>query len=108
MKHGPIALVNEDTPVVAVIGHDGVNYEKTMSNLLEVKSRGARIIAITDRETPAMRDAAAEIVAVGDISATVLPVVLTIPLQLFAYFVAVERGTDVDQPRNLAKSVTVE
>ncbi len=108
MKHGPIALVNEDTPVVAVIGHDGVNYEKTMSNLLEVKSRGARIIAITDRETPAMRDAASEIVAVGDISATVLPVVLTIPLQLFAYFVAVERGTDVDQPRNLAKSVTVE
>lgn len=108
MKHGPIALINEETPVVMVLGHDGVNYDKAMSNLMEVESRGGRIIAITDHETPELRDLAWETIAVGAVPPLLLPIVLTVPLQLLAYHTAVYRGTDVDQPRNLAKSVTVE
>ncbi|MCC6954044.1 MAG: glutamine--fructose-6-phosphate transaminase (isomerizing) [Deltaproteobacteria bacterium] len=108
MKHGPISLIGEETPVVAVVGHDGVNYEKVMSNLKEAEARGGQIIGITDIETPAMKDIAWEIVPVGQIPELLLHIVLTIPLQLLAYHVAVYRGTDVDQPRNLAKSVTVE
>ena len=108
MKHGPIALISEETPVVVVFGRDGVNYDKAMSNLMEVESRGGRIIAVTDEETPELKDLAWEIVAMGSIPQLLLPIVLTVPLQLLAYHVAVYRGTDVDQPRNLAKSVTVE
>jgi len=108
MKHGPIALINEETPVVVVLGHDGVNYEKAMSNLKEVESRGGKIIAITDIETPALKELAWDTVAIGKIPQMMLPMVLTVPLQLLAYHTAVYRGTDVDQPRNLAKSVTVE
>jgi glucosamine--fructose-6-phosphate aminotransferase (isomerizing) len=108
MKHGPIALINEETPVVVVLGHDGVNYEKTMSNLKEVESRGGQIIAITDRDDPELRELAWDMVAVGEVPPLLLPMVLTVPLQLLAYHTAVYRGTDVDQPRNLAKSVTVE
>jgi len=108
MKHGPIALIDEETPVVIVLGKDGTNYEKTMSNLKEVESRGARIIAVTDEATPELKDVAWEIIELGPIPRMLLPIVLTVPLQLLAYHVAVYRGTDVDQPRNLAKSVTVE
>ncbi len=108
MKHGPIALIDEETPVVVVLGHDGANYEKAMSNLKEVESRGGRIIAVTDRETPELKDIAWEILPVGEVSQMMLPLALVVPLQLLAYHVAVYRGTDVDQPRNLAKSVTVE
>lgn len=108
MKHGPIALVGEETPVVVVLGHDGQNYEKAMSNLQEVEARGGRIIAVTDVVTPELKELAWEVIEIGDIPALMLPIVLTIPLQLLAYHVAVYRGTDVDQPRNLAKSVTVE
>jgi len=108
MKHGPIALVGEETPVVVILGHDGPNYEKAMSNLQEVEARGGRIIAVTDVVTPELKALAWEIIEIGEIPAMMLPVVLTVPLQLLAYHVAVYRGTDVDQPRNLAKSVTVE
>lgn len=108
MKHGPISLVNEEMPVVVVFGKDGVNYDKAMSNLIEVGARGARIIAVTDRETAELRDLAWEVVEVGDVEPFMMPMVFSIPLQLLAYHVAVYRGTDVDQPRNLAKSVTVE
>lgn len=108
MKHGPIALVGEETPVVVVLGHDGPNYEKAMSNLQEVEARGGRIIAVTDIVTPELKQLAWEIIDIGEIPALMLPIALTIPLQLLAYHVAVYRGTDVDQPRNLAKSVTVE
>lgn len=108
MKHGPIALINEETPVVFVFGQDGVNYEKSISNLIEVESRGGRVIAIGDRILPDVQELAWESVSVGDAAANILPVVLAVPLQLLAYHVAVYRGTDVDQPRNLAKSVTVE
>lgn len=108
MKHGPIALVNEETPVVVILGRDGVNYDKAMSNLVEVEARGARIIAVTDEDTPEIREVAWEVIPAGKMAPELLPIVLTIPLQLLAYHVACYRGTDVDQPRNLAKSVTVE
>lgn len=108
MKHGPISLINEEMPVVVVFGKDGVNYDKAMSNLIEVGARGGRIIAVTDKETAELRDLAWEVVEVGDIEPFMMPMVFSIPLQLLAYHVAVYRGTDVDQPRNLAKSVTVE
>jgi glutamine---fructose-6-phosphate transaminase (isomerizing) len=108
MKHGPIALINEELPVVVLVGRDGVNYEKVMSNLTEVASRGGQIIAITDEPTEELKDLAWELVSLGSIPTFLLPMVFSVPLQLLAYHVAVYRGTDVDQPRNLAKSVTVE
>ena len=108
LKHGPLALVNEEMPVVAVIGNDGVNYEKTMSNLKEVESRGGKTIVVTDRATAELREMAWELVEIGETPQILLPMVMTVPLQLLAYHTAVYRGTDVDQPRNLAKSVTVE
>ena len=108
MKHGPIALIDEETPVIVVMGNDGANYEKVMSNVREVESRGGRVIAICDRATPELRDLAWEVVEVGEMAPMMLPIGLVVPLQLLAYHVAVYRGTDVDQPRNLAKSVTVE
>ena len=107
MKHGPIALINEEMPVVVLIPRDGV-FQKTLSNLKEVESRGGRIIVVTDGESPELRDIAADVLTVPRINELLAPIVLTIPLQLLAYHVAVFRGTDVDQPRNLAKSVTVE
>jgi len=108
MKHGPIALIDDKTPVVAILGHDGVNYEKAISNLKEVESRGGKVIAFTDIETPQLKELADEVIALGKVSPLLQPIVFTIPVQLLAYYVAVHRGTDVDQPRNLAKSVTVE
>lgn len=108
MKHGPIALINEELPVVVLVGQDGANYEKVMSNLMEVAARGGRIIAVTDCANQELRDLAWEVVEVGEVSPLLMPMVFTVPLQLLSYHVAVYRGTDVDQPRNLAKSVTVE
>jgi len=107
MKHGPIALIDETLPVVVLIPRDEV-YEKTLSNLKEVESRGGRIIAVTDRADAELRRIAEAVIEVPTTSTSLMPLLLTIPLQLLAYHVAVERGTDVDQPRNLAKSVTVE
>ncbi len=107
MKHGPIALIDESMPVVVLIPYDEV-YGKTLSNLREVESRGGRIIAITDRADDELRKIAATVIEVPTSSTSLMPLLLTIPLQLLAYYIAIERGTDVDQPRNLAKSVTVE
>jgi glutamine---fructose-6-phosphate transaminase (isomerizing) len=107
MKHGPIALIDEHMPVVVLIPNDGW-YEKMLSNLREVESRNARIIAVTNRATDELRRIAAEIIEVPETNALLTPVLMTIPLQLLAYHVAAARGTDIDQPRNLAKSVTVE
>ena len=107
MKHGPIALINEEMPVVVVIPHDAV-FPKSLSNLKEVETRGGRIIAVSDGPVEELKGTAAETIIVPRTSELVAPLVLTIPLQLLAYHVAVHRGTDVDQPRNLAKSVTVE
>jgi glucosamine--fructose-6-phosphate aminotransferase (isomerizing) len=107
MKHGPIALINEEMPVVVLIPHDAV-FQKTLSNLKEVESRGARIIVVTDAASPDLEDVAWEVLTVPAVNELLTPMLLTVPLQLLAYHVAVYRGTDVDQPRNLAKSVTVE
>ncbi len=107
MKHGPIALVDEKMPVVVIIPRDKV-FSKTLSNLKEVESRNGRIIAVTDQADEDLRAIAEEVIETPKTSEMLTPVLMTIPLQLLAYHIAVYRGTDVDQPRNLAKSVTVE
>jgi glutamine---fructose-6-phosphate transaminase (isomerizing) len=108
LKHGPIALIDETMPVVVIAPFDRV-FEKTMSNMQEVAARGGRIILITDPQ--GAREAAGEpymTLTLPDMAATVAPLVYAVPVQLLAYHTAVIMGTDVDQPRNLAKSVTVE
>ena len=107
MKHGPIALIDDEMPVVVIIPNDNV-FDKTLSNLKEVESRNGRIIAVTDKRTPELEEVAWEIIDVPTTNRFLMPVLTTVPLQLLAYHIAVYRGTDVDQPRNLAKSVTVE
>ncbi|WP_116653561.1 glutamine--fructose-6-phosphate transaminase (isomerizing) [Pelagibacterium sediminicola] len=108
LKHGPIALVNEEMPVVVVAPSDGL-MEKTISNMHEVAARGGRIILITDDKGIAEAgDGAPDIIAMPEVNPFVAPVAAAVPVQLLAYHTAVFMGTDVDQPRNLAKSVTVE
>lgn len=107
MKHGPIALIDETVPVVVLIPNDDL-FEKMLSNLREVESRGGKIIAVTDHATDELRSVATEVLELPATNRMLTPVLMTIPLQLLAYHVAAERGTDIDQPRNLAKSVTVE
>jgi len=107
MKHGPIALIDETMPVVAIAPRDG-SYDRIMSNIEEVRARDGRVIAIGhegDRELRAKSDAFIEVPSTTDLLS---PILMVIPLQLLAYHVAVRLGRDVDQPRNLAKSVTVE
>ena len=107
MKHGPIALIDKDMPVVVLAPRDRL-YEKTVSNLMEVKARRAPVIAFVaegERELGKIADA---VFTVPDVHPLLSPILFTIPLQLLAYHIAVLRGADVDQPRNLAKSVTVE
>jgi glucosamine--fructose-6-phosphate aminotransferase (isomerizing) len=109
MKHGPIALIDEQMPVVVILQRDKVLFEKTLSNLKEVEARGARVIVITDAADDRVLGAPVEaIIRVPFVSNELSPLLLNIPLQLLAYHVAVMNGTDVDLPRNLAKSVTVE
>ncbi len=107
MKHGPIALIDDKMPVVVLIPNDEL-FEKSLSNMKEVESRNGRIIAVTNRTSPELARIAADVIEVPATSSLLTPVLMTVPLQLMAYHIAVERGTDVDQPRNLAKSVTVE
>jgi glutamine---fructose-6-phosphate transaminase (isomerizing) len=108
LKHGPIALIDETMPVVVIAPHDKV-FDKTASNMHEVLARGGRIILVTDPKGAAAAGISAEaILTLPEMPATVTPLVYALPVQLLAYHVAVLRGTDVDQPRNLAKSVTVE
>ena len=107
MKHGPIALVDDDVPIV-VIALRGPGYDKVVSNLEEVRARGGKIIALATVGDSAIADIAHDVVLVPDVHELFQPIVASIPLQLFAYHVADLKGTDVDQPRNLAKSVTVE
>jgi glucosamine--fructose-6-phosphate aminotransferase (isomerizing) len=108
LKHGPIALIDETMPVIVIAPHDRV-FDKTLSNMEEVAARGGRIVLITDRK--GAQEAAMDQVQtlmLPDMAATVTPLVYAVPVQLIAYHTAVALGTDVDQPRNLAKSVTVE
>ena len=108
LKHGPIALIDETLPVIVIAPHDAV-FEKTVSNMQEVAARGGRIILVTDPR--GAREATVQslmTLAMPEMPASVTPLVYAIPVQLLAYHTAVNLGTDIDQPRNLAKSVTVE
>jgi glucosamine--fructose-6-phosphate aminotransferase (isomerizing) len=107
MKHGPIALVDEHTPTVIIIPH-GFVYDKVMSNLEEIKARGGPVIAVVCEGDTRVADLADDVIEVPSVEEFVQPIVTIIPLQLLAYHIAVLRGCDVDKPRNLAKSVTVE
>ncbi|NCF48813.1 MAG: glutamine--fructose-6-phosphate transaminase (isomerizing), partial [Bacteroidetes bacterium] len=106
MKHGPIALIEEGLPVVALLAADEV-MGKAASNLNEAKARGARIILVTEERAAATVDFADDVIIVPNVDPLMAPLLLTIPMQILAYLTAFEKGTDVDQPRNLAKSVTV-
>jgi glucosamine--fructose-6-phosphate aminotransferase (isomerizing) len=107
MKHGPIALVDEDTPSVFLVPHGAV-YDKVMSNLEEIKARGGPVIAIACEDDEQVTARADDLIHVPSVPDYLQPLVTAIPLQLLAYHVALLRGCDIDKPRNLAKSVTVE
>ena len=107
MKHGPIALIDENMPVV-VIATKGELYEKLISNLEQVRARDGQVIAIASKGDDEIAEKATEVLYVEDLGEFLTSVLVVVPLQLLAYHIAVLRGCDVDQPRNLAKSVTVE
>ncbi|HLB10356.1 MAG TPA: glutamine--fructose-6-phosphate transaminase (isomerizing) [Gemmatimonadaceae bacterium] len=107
MKHGPIALIDENMPVVFIAPHDSV-FDKIVSNIHEVKARGGRVIALTSRKEPALAGKLDYEIRIPETIDMFTPILASVPLQLLAYYIAVKRGANVDQPRNLAKSVTVE
>ena len=107
LKHGPIALVSEDMPTVAICPQDAV-YEKTLSNIEEIKARNGKIIAIATEGDEKIRTIADDIIYIPKMEETLYPLIIAISLQLFAYHIADTKGCDIDKPRNLAKSVTVE
>ena len=108
LKHGPIALIDKDMPVVAIAPNDEL-LEKLKSNLLEVKSRGSQMIVFEDENSKVRPMDAMQVIPItSNLGRITAPIIFTIPLQLLSYHVALAKGTDVDRPRNLAKSVTVE
>ncbi len=107
MKHGPIALLDEGFPIIAVATQSPV-YDKTVSNLQESKARGAKIVAVATRGDEEIKKHADHVIYIPKVRDCFSPITASVPLQLFARAIAVARGCDVDQPRNLAKSVTVE
>jgi glucosamine--fructose-6-phosphate aminotransferase (isomerizing) len=107
MKHGPIALIDEGMPVV-FIANKGNQYDKVMSNIAEVRARGGHVIAVATEGDDEIRNYAEDVLYVPDVPECLSPMLTVVPLQLMAYHAAVLRGHDVDKPRNLAKSVTVE
>jgi glucosamine--fructose-6-phosphate aminotransferase (isomerizing) len=108
LKHGPLALVDSEMPVIAVAPNDEL-LEKLKSNIQEVRARGGQMFVFADAQVAeAMNSDRSHVIAVPSVGAFVAPMLYTVPMQLLAYHVAVLKGTDVDQPRNLAKSVTVE
>jgi glucosamine--fructose-6-phosphate aminotransferase (isomerizing) len=107
LKHGPLALVDSDMPVVAIAPGDDL-VEKLQSNLEEVRARGGQLIVFADERSSMISDPGMTVMAIPAVDEVFSPIVYTLPLQLLAYHAAVFKGTDVDQPRNLAKSVTVE
>ncbi|TWT80049.1 Glutamine--fructose-6-phosphate aminotransferase [isomerizing] [Planctomycetes bacterium CA13] len=107
MKHGPIALVDEHTPSVFIIPR-GTTYDKVMANMEEVKARGGPVIALASRDNPEVESIADDVIHVPEVPGFTQPIVNVVPLQLLSYHIALLRGCDVDKPRNLAKSVTVE
>ena len=107
MKHGPLALVDADMPVVTVAPNDQL-IEKLKSNMQEVRARGGELYVFADRDARVAESEGVRVIRLMDHAGPLSPILHVIPLQLLAYHVAVLRGTDVDKPRNLAKSVTVE
>ena len=107
MKHGPIALIDENMPVLALAGNDA-SYEKMISNIQEVKARKGKVIAIVSRGDKTIRKMADHVIEIPECHEAVSPLLAVIPLQILSYHIAVMRECNVDQPRNLAKSVTVE
>jgi glucosamine--fructose-6-phosphate aminotransferase (isomerizing) len=108
LKHGPIALIDETMPVIVIAPHDRI-FEKTVSNMQEVAARGGRIILITDKKGAEHATVETmDTIVLPDMPEIITPIVYALPVQMLAYHTAVHMGTDVDQPRNLAKSVTVE
>ena len=108
MKHGPIALIDEDVPVV-VIAPSGPLFEKTVSNMQEVRARGGKVVLISDAEgLEEAGEGCLATIEMPKVHPLIAPLIYAVPVQLLAYHVALVKGTDVDQPRNLAKSVTVE
>ncbi|MBD9052354.1 MAG: SIS domain-containing protein, partial [Holdemanella biformis] len=107
MKHGPIALVDTDMPIVFLATHHQL-YEKIISNMQEVKSRNGRILAVVTEGDEQVRKIADSVLEIPQTLNALVPLLSVLPLQILAYYVAVDKGLDVDMPRNLAKSVTVE
>jgi glucosamine--fructose-6-phosphate aminotransferase (isomerizing) len=107
MKHGPIALIDERMPVIVVAPRDA-HYEKIASNVQEVRAREGRVIAIVPKGDETIAKMAQEVIFIPDVDPDLTPFISVLPLQLIAYHTAYLKGTDVDQPRNLAKTVTVE
>jgi glucosamine--fructose-6-phosphate aminotransferase (isomerizing) len=107
MKHGPIALIDENMPVVVIATNKG-HYEKIVSNVQEIKSRNANIISIVTKGDESVKLLSDHVVEIPEVTEALVPILASIPLQLLSYHIAIMRGCDVDQPRNLAKSVTVE
>ena len=107
MKHGPIALVNPNLVVIGMCGNQRT-YRKMMSNLMEVKARSGPILALAPEGADEIDSIADDILRLPQVSDELAPILYTVATQLLAYYIAKERGTDIDQPRNLAKSVTVE
>jgi glucosamine--fructose-6-phosphate aminotransferase (isomerizing) len=107
MKHGPIALIDQNMPVVA-LAVQSKTYEKMLSNIEEAHSRGGEVLAVATEGDAFIREKAAQVVFVPKVPEMISPLITVVPLQLLAYYISVMRGCDVDQPRNLAKSVTVE
>ena len=107
LKHGPIALIDEHTPVIVIAPSDSL-FEKTASNMAEVSARGGKVIMITDAKGAAHAPLSAKVITAPTCDPLIAPLVFAGPIQLLAYYTAVQKGADVDQPRNLAKSVTVE
>ncbi|NOZ72662.1 MAG: SIS domain-containing protein, partial [Chloroflexi bacterium] len=107
MKHGPIALIDENMPTVVIAVHDGV-YEKMLSQVEQVKARNGLVIAVVNPDDEAVGSKVDDTIVIPDSIEWLTPILAVVPLQLLAYHIAVWRGSDVDQPRNLAKSVTVE
>ena len=107
MKHGPIALIDENMPVVVIAPKDAL-FDKVISNVREIKARGGKVIAISTEDCHPLDEIADHLIKVPKTIPMLMPIVTCVPLQLLAYHIAVLRGNDVDQPRNLAKSVTVE
>ena len=107
MKHGPIALIDEAVPIIVIAPHDR-HFEKTISNMQEVMARGGKVLLISDREGVEKAGKVWNSITVPSTNAFITPLLYAIPVQLLAYYAAIAKGTDVDQPRNLAKSVTVE